>query len=153
SSSASSCPFLTCAPSLTRRRLTVVPIGACASKLCTGSILPLVEITLRIVPRETVAASTGTESSREAKDASKTTANTAPTAHTIQGCLAKKPRFLPFCAIQVLLTIMYHPRPIASDHLLLIWMQGVAERTAKINLRSTRRGMVHPRRRIARASV
>jgi hypothetical protein len=76
--------------------LTVVPIGACASKFWTGSTLPLVEITLRMVPRETVAANTGTESSRDANDARRTTAMIAPIAHAIQGRRLKKPRFLPF---------------------------------------------------------
>ena len=69
----------------------VVPIGACASKFCTGSIFPLVEIKLRIVPRSDLAARTVTLSSRDIKDASRMTAATIPTPQTIQGRREKKP--------------------------------------------------------------
>ena len=63
-------PFFTRSPSLTSSFFTVVPTGAWASKLCTGSTFPLVEITLRIVLRSTVAARTGITSSRDMNEAS-----------------------------------------------------------------------------------
>jgi hypothetical protein len=44
-----------------------VAIGAWASKFCTGSILPLVETRLRMGPRSTVVARTGTGPRRETK--------------------------------------------------------------------------------------
>src|SRR5882724_13692593 len=69
----------------------VVPIGAWASKFCTGSIFPFVEIKLRIVPRSALAARTVTLSSRDIKDASRMTAATIPTPQTIQGRREKKP--------------------------------------------------------------
>jgi hypothetical protein len=52
-----------------------------------------------MVLRDTVDAMTGTESSREPKEARSTTATIAPAAHKIQGRRAKKPDFLLFSAI------------------------------------------------------
>ena len=72
----------------------VVPIGACASKFCTGSIFPLVEIRLRMVDRSAVAARTGILSSRDMNDASRMTAPIIPTAQMIQGRREKKPVLL-----------------------------------------------------------
>src|SRR5438270_12555457 len=69
----------------------VVPIGECASKFCTGSIFPLVEIRLRIVPRSALAARTVTLSSRDIKDASRMTATTIPRPQMIQGRREKNP--------------------------------------------------------------
>ena len=77
----------------------VVPMGACASKFCTGSIFPLVEIRLRMVDRSAVAARTGILSSRDINDASRMTAAIIPTAQTIQGRREKKPVLLTVGAI------------------------------------------------------
>src|SRR5437016_9286593 len=77
----------------------VVPMGACASKFCTGSIFPLVEIRLRMVERSAVATRTGILSSRDINDASRMTAAIIPTAQMIQGRREKKPLLLTVAAI------------------------------------------------------
>src|SRR2546425_8455213 len=70
-------------------------MGACASKLCTGSTFPLVEIMLRMVLRAAVAVRTGSASPRDMNDASNTTAPTIPAAHTSQRFRARKPVLFP----------------------------------------------------------
>jgi hypothetical protein len=57
---------------------------------------PLVEIRLRILPRVTFVVMIGTESSRDANDASRMTAAIAPAVHKIHRRWAKKPDFRPF---------------------------------------------------------
>jgi len=58
----------------------------------------VVEIRLRMVLRDTVDAMTGTESSREPKEARSTTATMAPAAHRIRD-VGEKADFLLFTAI------------------------------------------------------
>ncbi len=79
SSCSSSWPAFTHAPCSTSTRLTVVAVGACASTLLMGSILPLVEMLAVMVSWSVCATRTGTRARRkDMKAASTTTAKMRP---------------------------------------------------------------------------
>lgn len=118
----SSSPCLTAAPSLTRTRCTLVEIGACASKLLTGSIFPLVEITLRILPCWTWAVRIDTASSWRETKAARITTPARTTSAVVHQRPSGRSDLFPFNGMRgKAQALMYHSSSVRRRANALLW--------------------------------